>query len=79
MGSQVASGAIATGTAAYAGFKLAQTASPMVINAVQNLPTAVGKIAATGKGVWDVTTTAGKATVTLAKTAQIMSSGFYSV
>lgn len=76
MGSQVASGAIATGTAAYAGFKLAQTASPMVINAVQNLPTAVGKIAATGKGVWDVTTTAGKATVTLAKTAQIMSSGF---
>ena len=40
------------------------------------LPTAVGKIAATGKGVWDVTTTAGKATVTLAKTAQIMSSGF---
>lgn len=80
MGSQVASGAIATGTAAYAGFKLAQTASPMVINAVQNLPTTVGKtatgIAAAGKGVWDVTTTAGKATVTLAKTAQIMSSGF---
>lgn len=80
MGSQVASGAIATGTAAYAGFKLAQTASPMVINAVKNLPTTVGKtatgIAAAGKGVWDVTTTAGKATVTLAKTAQIMSSGF---
>lgn len=80
MGSQVASGAIATGTAAYAGFKLAQTASPMVINAVQNLPTTVGKtatgIVAAGKGVWDVTTTAGKATVTLAKTAQIMSSGF---
>lgn len=76
MGSQVASGAIATGTAAYAGFKLAQTASPMVINAVKNLPTTVGKIAATGKGVWDVTTTAGKATVTLVKTAQIMSSGF---
>lgn len=80
MGSQVASGAIATGTAAYAGFKLAQTANPMVINAVKNLPTTVGKtatgIAAAGKGVWDVTTTAGKATVTLAKTAQIMSSGF---
>ncbi len=80
MGSQVASGAITTGTAAYAGFKLAQTASPMVINAVQNLPTTVGKaatgIATAGKGVWDVTTTAGKATVTLAKTAQIMSSSF---
>lgn len=80
MGSQTAVGVIATGTAAYAGFKLAQTASPMVINAVKNLPTTTGKVAngivSTGKGVWDVTTTVGKATVTLARTAQIMTGSF---
>jgi len=80
MGNQVAGGAVSTGVAAYTGFKLAQTASPMVINAVKGLPTQVGKFAngvtSVGKGVWDVTTTAGRATVTLARTAGIMSSGF---
>lgn len=80
MGSQVAGGAVTAGVAAYTGFKMAQTASPLVINAVQGLPTTVGKtvggVVGVGKGAWDVTTTAGKATVTLAKTAGIMSSGF---
>jgi len=80
MGSQVAGGAIAAGAAGYTGFKMAQAVSPMTINAVQNLPTTVGKtaqgIVGVGKGVWDVTTTAGRATVTLARTAQIMNSGF---
>ena len=80
MGSKVAVGTIATGAAAYSGIRAAQTASPIVINAVKNLPTAVGTAAngvvGVSKGVWDVTTTAGRATVTLARTAQIMSGGF---
>jgi hypothetical protein len=80
MGSQVLAGTIATGVMANRGMKLAQAASPIVIDAAKNLPTNVGKVATgvvnVGKGAWDVTSTAGRATVTLARTAQIMSSGF---
>lgn len=80
MGSQVATGVISTGTATYTGVRMVQGASPLVINAVQNLPRRIEKsvngIFNVGKGVWDITTTAGRATVVLTRTAQIMNSGF---
>ena len=80
MGSQTASGAISAGSATYVSFKIAQKASPIIINATKNFPTKVVKtkkgIVSVGKGMWDVTTTVGKATVMLTNTAQIMTSNF---
>lgn len=70
MGTQIAGGAITTGVAAYTGFKIAQTASPILINGAKG-------IVSVGKGAWDVSTTVGKATVTIARTANILSSNFF--
>ncbi len=79
-GSDVAGGIITTGVVGYQGFKLAQKASPIVIDAVKNVPNAAVKtttgIVKVGKGAWDVTTTLGKASVTVARTTTIMRSGF---
>ena len=73
MGSQQASGALAVGTLAYSYFRLAQSASPLVNRAVTSAPSTITRV---GKGVWDVTTTAGRATVTMARTAQIVRPAF---
>ena len=76
MGNQIAGGTIGASIAGYTTFKAAQAVSPFVINAVKDLPTTAGKVAAVGKGAWDISTTAGKATMTLVRTASAMSSGF---
>lgn len=62
MGSQVAGGTLAAGKAAYSGIKAVQDASPYVVGA--------------GRGVLDAAGTAGRATVTLVKTTDVMCSGF---
>ena len=80
LGSQVAGQTIVTAKAVYTGARVAQTASPVVINTIKNLPSSTVKtakgIANVSKGVMDVTITTGRAVGTLAKTARIMSSGF---
>ncbi|BAL01892.1 hypothetical protein OBV_p-00370 (plasmid) [Oscillibacter valericigenes Sjm18-20] len=82
-GTQTAGGFVTAGVAGYAGFKTAQTSSSLVINAVKNLPTAVGKTKDTmmkvGKGTWDVVDTMGKATVTVTRTAGILHGAMASV
>ena len=80
MGVQVASGVITTGILGYKGIQTAQAISPALVNTIKSAPSiindGIGSITNVGKGIWDVTTTAGVMTVAVAKTAQMMRSGF---
>lgn len=76
MGNQLVGGAIGATIAGYTTFKAAQTISPLAINTIKDVPNNVGKIVSVGKGVWDISSTAGKATLTLVKTANSIKSGF---
>lgn len=62
LGDQTAGGVIGAGALGYAGFKAAQAATPKVISV--------------GKGVWDITTTAGRVTITIQRTHQIVTGAF---
>lgn len=69
MGTQTAGGIVKAGITGYEGFKAAQKTTDMAIKGAE-------KAASIGKGAWDVTKTAGKATATLVRTSAVMESGF---
>lgn len=69
MGTQTAGGVIKAGTTAYEGFKAAQKTTDIAIKGT-------GIAVSTGKGVWDITKTAGKATATLVRASGVVESGF---
>lgn len=72
MGTQAAGHVIGAGFTGYSVVKTAQNATPILVGAIKNTPS---KLVNVGKGAWDVSSTFGKATVTVAKTAGYIQTG----
>lgn len=76
MGTQAASSVIGAGFTTYSVVRTAQNASPVLVGAVINTPK---RIVSLGRGTWDVTSTVGRATVSVVKTTGFIQTGFVSL